>query len=371
MNRHLRDLAAAVAYQDFRDYLLARHWTNSPSRREHVAVYRSPGSGELEVQLPLDTNFADYEDSILLAARSVAIGEGRDLASILRDLALPRRDVIRYALSGEATKTGTISLQAGAAMLGGALKSLLASACSVQRPRRVHPRMSLGDAESFVRGCRLGQTEVGSFVLMIEAPLDIRSEVASTEVPFGRRATTYLFAATHYLAEAVRRGESNRVLEDDEKAPLVSANLCESLVEMMPADESADLGLSSAWSPVIPAPSGVASDVRIDRTMFEPIERLAAQLRPTRGSEPAKFVGTVVELSGAPNATGQLDGEVVLQVQADDQILKVRVTLGAEDYEQAGVAHFQQRYVTIRGLLHRRRRSHVLEHPTGFALLAE
>jgi hypothetical protein len=279
--------------------------------------------------------------------------------------------VIRYALSGEATKTGTISLQAGVALVGGALKSLLASACSAQRPRRVHPRMTLGDAESFVRGCRLGQTEIGSFVLAIDAPLDIRDEILLSEVPFGRRVTHYLFAATSHLAEAIRRGEPSRVLDDDATSPLVSANLCESLVEMMPTDESADLQLSSAWSPLIPVSSDTVSVVRIDRTMFEPIERLAAQLRPSRGQERAKFVGTVVELSGVPNAAGRLEGDVVLQIQADDQILKVRTTLPADDYEQAGHAHLEQRYITVRGLLRRGRRLHALEQVSDFELLTE
>ncbi|NJK32836.1 MAG: hypothetical protein HC927_10750 [Deltaproteobacteria bacterium] len=369
MNANIPKLAAAVGYQDFRSYLIARGWTPSPSRRNNVAILRSPGTGEVEIQLPLDTNFADYVEAIVLAARRLAAHEGRPLEATLRDLTHPRRDVLRYALSGEATESGTLSLQAGANLVNGALKSLLASACSVQRPRTFHPRMTLGDAETFVRACRLGQTEIGSFVLTIDAPLDIRDEVMADETPFGRQATSYLLAATHRLANAIRHGESNRILDEEPNAPLISANLCESLVEMAPSDESADLRISSTWSPMIPTPTQVISEARIDRTMFEAIERLSLQLRPSRHSEFDKFVGTVVELSGSPNPDGKLEGDVVLQVQSDDQLLKVRVTLGPDDYVQAAEAHLEQRYVSVRGLLHRRRRINLLEKPSDFAVI--
>ncbi len=363
-------LAKSVGYQDFREYLLARSWTCVPSRHAYVAIFRSPGGGAVEVQLPLETDLVDYADAIALAARRVAEHEGRGLEAILRDLTMPRRDVVRYALGGEATTlAGSIRLQAGEAMLGGARKSLLASACSVKWPRRFHPRMTLAEAESFVRGCRLGQTEVGSFVLAIDAPLDIDNEPPSSEAPFGRRVTSYLLTAVNQIATAIRRGEPNRVVDESGDA-LVSANLCESLVEMMPTDESADLRLSSTWSPLIPVPPSLASKVHLDRTMFEPIQRLAEQLRPARVGGPEQFVGIVIAVSGAPNPAGQLEGDVVLQVQHDDQLSRVRVTLGAEAYMQAVKAHVEQRYVSVRGLLRPGGRTNLLVNPQDFMALA-
>lgn len=129
---------------------------------------------------------------------------------------------------------------------------------------------------------------------------------------------------------------------DDESAP-VSANLCEALVEMMPADESTDL---------------------------ESIEQLAQRLRPKQGSTLAQFVGKVIELAGSPSQSNELEGDVMLQLQVDDQLVKVRVPLSADDYRHAGLAHFEQRFVSIMGQLRRRGpRSHVLEQPRAFAVL--
>jgi hypothetical protein len=370
MSSTLFALAARVGYRDIRSYLAARSWAHIPSRRDYAAIYRSPGNGEVEVQIPLDTGLADYGDAMALAARRLAGFEGRPVEQVLRDLLQPRSDTLRYALADDALRTGTIDLLTGSSLTSGAVKSLRASACSVQHPRRFHPRMSLTDADGYVRACRLGQTEIGSYVLTINTPLDIHDQLdAHDQIPFGRRATTLLLDSTAYIAKSVRQGDASRILEDREDAPLVSANLCEALVEMMPPDESADLRISGSWSPLAPPPKTALVDILLDRSMFEPIERLAQQLRPARGSEPGRFVGKVIELSGAPNPAGDLEGDVVLQVQTDDQLLKVRVTLDPNTYRDAGVAHFEQRYVSVRGQLHRGRRTHLLGNPREFTVL--
>lgn len=369
MTDHDHAHAATVGYQDLRDYLVARAWQNVPSRLDHVAIYRSPDDGDVEVQVPLDTSLADYVDAILLAARRIAGSEARTVGQVLHDLTRPRSDTLRFALGGQATRAGSIGMTAGLALVQGALKSLLASACSVQRPRRFHPRMSLGEAESFVRACRLGQTELGSYVLTVDAPVDAPGPRDGDGTPFGRRATIYLLASAAHLVATIRRGDVARILDDDPAAPQISANLCEALVEMMPVDESADLRLTSSWSPVIPVPKDLPAAVCFDRTMFEPIERLAQQLRPAHSAGPVQFVGKVVELSGASSPTGQLEGDVVLQVQVEDQLLKVRTTLGPEAYTEAGRAHLSQQYVSLHGQLHRGRRTHALKDPADFKVL--
>ena len=206
-------------------------------------------------------------------------------------------------------------------------------------------------------------------MLTVAAPLDIHAQLGDSEIPFGRRATTRLFEGTAYLARSIRQGDMARILDEQADTALVSANLCEALVEMMPPDESADLRLSGAWSPLSPAPTSLPPNVHFDRTMFEPVERLAQQLRPSQSTERAHFVGKVVELSGAPNPAGQLEGDVILQVQADDQLGKVRVTLGPEAYAHAGAAHLAQQYVSVHGQLHRGRRTHGLKNPTNFMVL--
>ncbi|WP_257452714.1 hypothetical protein [Archangium lipolyticum] len=363
-------LGNRVDYQNVRAYLEARGWNRIPSRRLQAAIYRIGQAPVAEVQVPLDRDLIDYGEAMVEVARRVAEYEQRSMESLLRDLLRPRWDLIRFALEGEETRDGGIRLGNGLDLVNGVRKALLASACSIKRPGTTfHPRMTLAEADAFLQECRLGQTELGSFVLTVEAPLDVTPQRSAREESFGRRASLLLLRSVAHVAAAVRAGAPERVLEPASGEPVVSANLCEALVEMMPRDESADLRLRSSWSPLLPVEPEVPSEVHVDRNMYEAIEKMAHQLRPSRGAQPNQFVGRVVELMGEPGEYGEVEGAVVLQAQVEDELLKVRVTLGATDYRQATAAHLEQRYVTVKGVLRRGPRVHQLEQASDFRLV--
>jgi hypothetical protein len=223
--------------------------------------------------------------------------------------------------------------------------------------------MALSEADAFVHACHLGQTEIGSFVLTVETPLDT-GPAALVGSSFGRRATEYLFASVGRLAAAIRQDAVAHLIEAD-TGPIVSANLCEGLVELMPKDESADLRLTSTWSPILPQKNDIPSVVRIDRDMYEAIEELGEKLRPSDEPFPATFLGFVTELSG-----GFLpEGEVSLRVIVDEEMLEARTLLSRVDYQTAAQAHLNERAVSVRGVLHRGRRAHHIKDVTSFTIL--
>src|SRR6185295_9518636 len=122
MSSSLRELAARIGYRDLRSYLAARGWTNVPSLRDYAAIYRSPGRGDIEAQIPLETSLADYGDAMVLAARRLAGFEGRPVEQVLHDLLQPRSDTLRYALADDALRTGSIDLLTGSSLTSGAVK---------------------------------------------------------------------------------------------------------------------------------------------------------------------------------------------------------------------------------------------------------
>ncbi|HEU4410456.1 MAG TPA: hypothetical protein VFS43_34695 [Polyangiaceae bacterium] len=374
MNSKLLELGAKVDSQAALAYLEAKGWQKVASPRADEAICHLSDESEAEAIVPLDPSLVDYGRAMVNVAREVASVEGRPPESVLRDLLRPRHDVVRFALEGPITQAGTIGLLDGAKLVGGAKKALLASACSVKKPRIYHPRLDLAEAEAFVRSCKLGQTEVGSFVLTVEAPLDARARPALGKEPLGRKAVAHLMRATAFLVEAIRqwgRDATGAAAFQTvfELEPDLSANLCEALVEMMPSDESADLRLRTSWSPLLAPPADMPSMVVIDRSMYEAIESVGNELRPKHGAQSEQFVGRVVELSGGPDVSGALEGEVVLQAQHDDELLRVRVALGPEEYRHAVQAHLAQQFVSVRGVLRRGRRVHQLDNPGAFTIV--
>jgi hypothetical protein len=306
------------------------------------------------------------------AVEEIARFEQRDPTQVLRDLGRPRADLLRFAVESRETGDGGIPLDDGFGLLAGSRKALLSAACSVERPQRFHPRMSLREADAFVRACRLGQTEHGSFVVTLECALDAEGEPSPLEggrEPFGRKVTSLLLSSLARLMTAIVTDGLRALTDPDAGDPVVSANLCEALPEMMPSTDDAALRVASSWSPVLPPPRGIPANFRLERQHSGAIERLARDLRPTASPAPDLFVGKVATLQGVPRPDGRMQGEAVLLAQVEGEILRIRFELGPDDYKAACDAHRDGQYVSARGILRRGARVHRLEGAEGFAVV--
>lgn len=365
---NLPALATKVHALDLRAYLAARQWIEYPSRHDYVAIYRIERN---EVLVPLDKTLADYTQAIVRAAKRIAEVEARSPDQVLRDLLHARTDVLRFALVGGAAAGGSVDMISGVALASGALHALRASASSVVKPQRYHPRMTLTDSDAFIKACRFGQTEIGSFVLTVEAPLEVDQVALSagmTGDPFGRRTTSHLLQATNALASAIRRGTERRLVEADH--PLVSANLCDAIIEMAPRDESLDIRLASSWSPAVPAPDAVPNVTIIERSMFERIASIGDHLRPRPAPTQSVFIGRVTDLHGEVGPSG-LEGDVTMRAQVGAELLMIKFSLNHSEYQEAVKAHGEEEHVYVRGVLHRRARSNLLTDIADFKSLRD
>jgi len=350
-------LAGQLSYEDARRYVESRGWMRVKSRRSDVGIFRL---GDHEAVLPMDTSLRDYSSVMVLFARSVGEAEGRAAGRVLADLSAVDMDRHRPArvCAGEAPGA---SLEVATAMLDGISRALLAAACSALQPRPFHPRMTLGVAESFIADARFMNTEVGSFVMVVDTP----TEVEGSPSGFGRDASALLFRSLAHVASAIRGGLPDRIVNPELGEPQVSANLCEAILQMAPANEGADLRFGVTWSPLIAPPLDVPALVTIDRHMYEPLEQAAKQLRPTESGEPRKYLGLVKELKGSIGATGKTEGEVVITLILEDgATLRAKTSLEHEQYMIAVVAHATPGPVVVAGELHRARRGYELRRVT-------
>lgn len=155
----------------------------------------------------------------------------------------------------------------------------------------------------------------------------------------------------------------------DSKEPIVTSNLCEALLQMMPRDERADLELDVRFSPLLPVPADTPLAVRVERSLYGTFEELARSLRPLSTRVDDVYVGRVLELSGDENDAGRLEGDVVLRLDADDELIRARCTLGPDDYMKALDAHGRQRHVSVRGELVRAGRKYSLLDPKDLNII--
>ena len=131
----------------------------------------------------------------------------------------------------------------------------------------------------------------------------------------------------------------------------------------MPRDERTDLALDVRFSPVLPAPDDTPIEVRVERSLYRAFEDLSRALRPPQSPIDDVHVGRVVELRAEVNDRGRLEGEAILRLDADDELIRARCSLGPDDYGKALDAHARQRHVSVRGRLLRAGRTYLLEDP--------
>jgi hypothetical protein len=356
------------------EYVRAAGWQHRDlPNNGRSALYQRPHSKRDQIIIPLSKELADFAPRMGEAVAYLAQFEKRPALDILADLLLPESDVLRYREVSPAAATGDVPFDHGLALLAGARKTLLAAACSVLRPREpFHPRMSLAEADQFLSQCRLGQTERSSFAITIACPLHaVPAPPDLFALPFTREVTSLLMQSLHRLAHALERADSDGILRAEDDQPVLSANLCEGLLDMAPEGDDASLTIAASYARSLPSVGQEPpSVVRLRRDMFPQIEYLAGRLRPAAISERQFLVGFVETLNGRPNAANRPEGQVIVRViTPDEESLRARVDLDADNYVLADHAHMHNRPFSLEGILRRTGRTYRIEDVRDFDVI--
>lgn len=164
-------LAETVKPLGVHAYLAANGWTRiGPCHGDTGDVYRLHEDEHEAVLVPASATFADYVTRIVQLAEILGRVENRRRTAVLTDLSLAGVDLIRIRLP-EAHDDSSIPLSAGVDLLQESRKLLLAAACSASRPQRMFRAGRHQQAAAYVDKVRLGQTEPGSFVVNMLAPI--------------------------------------------------------------------------------------------------------------------------------------------------------------------------------------------------------
>jgi hypothetical protein len=300
--------------------------------------------------------------------------------ALLQRVLSVKDDVLRLRVFHDGNDTA-LPLAFAASFVSSTERLIKSAASTVLRPRAHHPRLGFSEASQLVEKARFGQTEQGSFVIRVECPIDAL-EVQSglpddPDLPFVRQVTSTLQRALHGLTSAIEADQLDHFVDDlkQSASPIVSSNLCEALVGMH--DEAVDNSLDIAidWSPLEPVPATVPrGKIRIQRDYFRRIDEVQRELRSVETHYEDRFVGTVERLEGELGSDGRRSGAVMLSLLLpdEDETVRARVVLSADDYALADRAHMNNgAYVVVRGRLRPGRQPRQLTHVQGFQLLDE
>jgi hypothetical protein len=355
-------------------YATSHGWVRqSIPEKFRFALYRRPESSQ-ELILPQSDEYGDYLERIADFVTGLANFENISLRQVLNSVLNPPSDILKFGYVAPESRFGYVPFLTGISLYDAALRSISTATYDVVRPEKFHLRMSNPIADAYVESCRMGQTEVGSFVISCICPVEPTSQIPVNvedgaiveETPaFGRQVTRRMLQSVKQIREFVQADQTNRLVEPQPGDLLISGNFFDSLLAFPIEHETASLHIDATWDKTVTQPDAPTRvEVRYD--MFEAIENVARQLRPAKTTHKDKFIAKVIALKGEPNPEEQMEGDVTLLLLHQDASIRARVWLNARDYALAGQAHMHNGYVSFTGSLAKFKKSFSIEEYENF-----
>src|SRR5262245_39671441 len=167
-----RDALSQLSLVDVRAYLTSQGWIAKGRYGSVATIYsKAVGSGhEFEILLPIREELRDYAVRMGDVVDTLSEAEGRTQLSVFADLIKSGFDVLRFRAS-EADDAGTIALEHGVGLYDHARHLMAAASNATIKPRRAYRGAMFDQTREYLQQLRLGQTEVGSYVLTVLSPV--------------------------------------------------------------------------------------------------------------------------------------------------------------------------------------------------------
>lgn len=347
------DALRAISPTALGAYARAEGWTKSEPFGTHSDVYAA--DARPEIIMPRTDQLGDYPMVVSQLVTIFARCKDTDELAIYRDLTAADRDVIRVRSSG-GDDDGSIDIDAGVKIVAQSRDLLLAAACAARSPQPLFRAGANKDAIDYMRRVRLGQTEHGSFVVtllapvppLLQPPLD-PSWACLEDEPFDRQVTRRLVGAleaSRTAAELTAAGEGIPAFERAVSAG-VSANLCEALANLIEQTDRLDITLT--WARTRPTPEPHRR-IAFSKSDADTLKEAARTFRVRHSKADVELFGTVHKLSRDETAT---DGRITLKAMVDGRPQSVSAVLDQANYSIALRAHDARLPVVIQGDLER------------------
>jgi hypothetical protein len=352
-----------IAPTDLRDYAKSQGWMLlKEAAKDRLYVMNHPRFERRQLVFPMDTTAPDYAEAIALMIEKIAVMEQRTPETVIKSLMEVSDDAVAFRITSPRPEDRYLPLSFAGAMVAGAQQLLLASACTVLKPKAHHPRLSRTEAQQFLETARFRHTQPGSFVLNVSCPvqaMDVQVPLLpdESEAPFVRRTTLTLQRSLRELISAIETDSLDGLVASLKQSatPLISSNFCEALTrfEDDSLKNSVDIGIT--WAASIPRPNNepVFSVVRVQHDYFSRIEEVRRELRSNEKHMEDTFIGTVERLDGEMGEDGHRSGEVILSLLLPEgEQVRARTNLDADQYGKADQAHMKEgTYVKVAGKL--------------------
>ena len=231
-------------------YLYSCGWAEDGIIGDKAKVWHRPEEKyfDLEIIQPLDENLRDYSQRMYEAIQVLSEFEGRSSTKIVEDIINFDSDIVKIRVMSPDVDGGAIPIDDGVLLFEKAKDLLVSSGLSAFKKKRFYSGSWPSAVKEFLDTLRFGQTERGSYIVNVIAPITHFSEIDVPEADnsITRSISNNLARSLQATSVAIEKYEKTKELLCFEEAISsgVSANLCDAIIGISGSARSRDVEIS-------------------------------------------------------------------------------------------------------------------------------
>lgn len=353
-----------------RRYLLANGWFEDGTLKGVAWVWHRHDSNDAEVVLPVYGQARDFSARIFDSISALSEFERRELTDITSDIKNLSVDIIGIKVSHQDVEGGSIPLNDGVLLIERARDLMISVVLSALDKKKHFTGVRPKEANDYIEKLRLGQTEVGSYVVNVLVPISAEEEKQEDldKTSFARIVTRNLSSGLSALREALTtfrlQGDPQVFEKTVERG--VSSNMCEALLGLSGATRTRTFSIVITPAPAERQIEDQSLTFEFGSYSIEALESAMEFFGENYVLSEKRIEGFIKRLDRTP---GEENGSVTIFANLSGNEKNVVVELSANDYLEAIHAHEQKFIVQCVGDLHVSSRSAKLLSPNGFKVV--
>jgi len=181
-----------LTINQIKSYLVSAGWIEDGEIGSIATIWYRPSieSSEFEILLPEDASIKDYFDRIVDIFHVLSEFENRSEISIIEEISHLFSDLIRVRVVHEDVVNGTIPLEDGVLLIEKVCELISSATLSTLSRKKYFSGNRPQEAVDFIGKARLGQTEVGSYVVNVVLPIEKPTQTVVQSMSFTRCVMT-------------------------------------------------------------------------------------------------------------------------------------------------------------------------------------
>ncbi|BES70458.1 hypothetical protein RE428_14760 [Marinobacter nanhaiticus D15-8W] len=353
-------------------YLIATGWIDDGAISNKAKIWHRPEEAyfDLEVIQPLNSELRDYYLRVSEAIQVISEFEERTFGRITEEIINYDSDIIKVRVVSPDVEGGAIPIDDGVLLFERAKDLLVSSTLSAFKKKKFFSGSWPAAARDFLDTLRFGQTERGSYVVNVIAPLIKFSHESFLEADrsITRSVSNNLSTSLQATISAINKYEKTKDLMAFEEVVSsgVSANLCDALIGISGSRKNRDVEISIELAPSEKDSHEIITLHRFSTVHIPVLETASEYYKGNYVIRNYEVYGLVVRMDHEPSEDY---GTVRVSSMVNGSEKNISMELGLDDYWEAVRAHKPNIPVTCQGDLHVTPRSAYLVNPRGFKVL--